>query len=112
MGWGENAWATAEDLDNFLVEWFNESMYNRRDQLCGGPDETSNGMGMWRRLYLELEGGSELVEYGGRTGFNKYPMCTKVAEIHQHLDDWVDCLLKYDKDLVGMKRERFSSMLR
>ena len=78
-------------------------MYNRRDQLCGGPYETGNAMEMWRRLYLEFEGGSELVEYSGQRGFNKYPRCTKVAELHQHLDDWVDCLLKCGKDLSNTR---------
>ena len=33
VGWGENAWTISEDLENFLVKFFNESMYNRRDQL-------------------------------------------------------------------------------
>ena len=80
-------------------------MYNRRDQLCGGPDQAGNGLEMWRRLYMEFEGGSELVAYGGRKGFNRYPRCTKVAELHQHLDDWVDCLLQYGKDLLNNPRE-------
>ena len=57
MGWGENVWTIAEYLENFLVKWFNGSMYNRRNQLCGGPNETGNGMEMWRRLNLEFEGG-------------------------------------------------------
>ena len=73
VGWGENAWTIAEHLDNFIVKFFNESMYNRRNQLCGGPEQTGNGLEMWRRLYMEFEGGSELVAYGGRKGFNKYP---------------------------------------
>ena len=65
VGLGNNAWTIAEDLQNFLVKWFNEAMYNRRDQLCGGPDEVGNGMEVWCRLYLEFEGGLELVECGG-----------------------------------------------
>ena len=87
VGWGENAWAISEDLGNFLVKFLNKPMYNRRDQLWRGPDETGNGLEMWRRLNLEFEGGSEFVEYGGRKGFNRYPRCTKVAELHQHMDD-------------------------
>ena len=44
VGFGGKAWTVAEDLENFLVKWFNEGMYNRRDQLCGGPDEVGNSM--------------------------------------------------------------------
>ena len=73
VGWGENAWTISEDLGNFLVKFFHERMYNRRDQLCGRPDETGNGKEMWRRLDLEFYGGSELVAYGGRKEFNKIP---------------------------------------
>ena len=36
VGFGDSAWTIPEDLENFQVKWFNESMYNRRDQLCGG----------------------------------------------------------------------------
>ena len=60
---------------------------------------------------MEFEGGSELDAYGGRKGFNKYPRCIKVAELHQHLDDWVDCLLKYGKDLLGHPRELYHRCL-
>ena len=60
---------------------------------------------------MEFEGGSELVEYGGSKGFSKYPKCTKVAELHQHLDDWIDCLWKYGKDLLGNPRELYRRCL-
>ena len=62
-------------------------------------------MEMWRRLYLMYEGRSELVEYGGRKSSNKYARCPKVAKLHQHLDDWVDCLLKYEKNVISNPRE-------
>ena len=62
------------------------------NKLCGEPDKVGNGKEVWRRLYLESEGGSKLVEYGGRKGFNTNQRCTKVADLHRHLDDWVDCL--------------------
>ena len=77
VDWGENKWTISEDLENCLVKFFNGSMYNRRDQLCGGPGERGNGLEMWRRLYLEFEGGSELVAYGGRKG------CTQIPKMHQ-----------------------------
>ena len=73
VGWGEKAWTIAEDLEKFIVKCFTESMYNRRDQLCGGPEQTGNRLEMWRRLYMEVEGGSKFVAYGGRKGLNKYP---------------------------------------
>ena len=85
VGLEGNAWAIAGDLENGLEKWFGKTKHNRRDQLCGGPDEVGSGMEMWRRLYLEFEEGSELVEYAGRRGFNKYPRCTGVAKLHQHL---------------------------
>ena len=64
-------------------------------------------MEIWRCLYSESENGSELVEYGGQKEFNKYPRCTKVAGLHQHLDAWVDCHLKCGKQIVGNPRELY-----
>ena len=54
VGFGNNAWTIAEDLEIFLAKWFSEAMSNRRNQLRGGPDGVGNGMEVWRRLHLEL----------------------------------------------------------
>ena len=46
VGRGENAWTFSGDLESFPVKFLNGSMYNRRDQRCGGTEETGNGLEM------------------------------------------------------------------
>ena len=45
VGFGENAWPIAVDLETFLAKVFAETMYGRRKGLCGGTDgEEGNGL--------------------------------------------------------------------
>ena len=61
---GINAWDLSTMVESFLVDYFPRSMYNRRVQLSGG--EMGNGFEMWRRLFIDFQGGSTAVEFGGR----------------------------------------------
>ena len=55
VGFGDSAWPIAVDLEAFLVRFFSESMYERRENLAGGSREKGNGLEMWRDLYLQFE---------------------------------------------------------
>lgn len=70
VGFGENASPIAVDLEALLVRFFNESMYERRENLADGSKEKGNGLEMWRKLYLQYEGVSELVQYTKRKILN------------------------------------------
>ena len=99
---GVNAWDLSTILEAFLVDWFPKSMYNRRTQLAGG--EFGNGFEMWRRLYIEYQGGSEAVEFGGVRRLQEFPRCTQVNKLSEHLDDWLDVLTTYGSELEHCPR--------
>ena len=112
VGFGESAWPIAVDLETFLAKVFGETMYGRRRGLCGGTEEEEgNGLRMWQQLYEEFEGGSSIVQYAARRALNNWPRCTKLDDLHQHLDDWVACLMKHGRDLLGNHEELYHRCL-
>ena len=112
VGFGDTAWPIAVDLESFLAKVFGETMYGRRRGLCGGTDEEEgNGLRMWQQLYEEFEGGSSIVQYAARRALNNWPRCTKIDDLHQHLDDWVACLMKHGRDLLGNHEELYHRCL-
>ena len=70
IGGGYSAWALAEDLENFIVKYVHDDLYERRAAWCGG--EEGNGFEFYRNLFREFEGGSHLVQMGGRKLVNTY----------------------------------------
>ena len=66
---------------------------------------------MWRNLYLQFEGGSELVQYTKRKVLNQWPKCNDLKDLHQHLDDWEAALGKYGKDLLQNPAELYHRVL-
>ena len=112
VGFGETAWPIAVDLESFLAKMFGETMYGRRRGLCGGTEEEEgNGLRMWQQLYEEFEGGSSIVQYAARRTLNSWPRCTKLDDLHQHLDDWVAHLMKHGRDLLGNHEELYHRCL-
>ena len=99
---GINAWELATMLEAFLVDWLPRSMYNRRTQWAGG--EFGNGFEMWRRMYIEYQGGSEAVEFGGIRRLQEFPRCSNIAKLSGHLDDWLDVLTTYGSELEHCPR--------
>ena len=95
---GYNGWDLAEMLEGFLVEHMSDSLYRRRKQLSGG--ERGNGFEMWRWLYNEFQGGSDAVNLGGARRLQDWSRCTKMENLCQHLDDWVECLETHCTDLL------------
>ena len=49
-------------LEQCIVDYLPETMYDRRVQLCGGKAEANNGLAMWRRLHQYFAGEREVVE--------------------------------------------------
>ena len=99
---GVNAWDIATMLEALLVDHFPEGMYNRRVQLAGGS--MGNGFEMWRLLFLDYQGGSDAVQFGGIRRLQEFPKCTSMSKLSEHLDDWVDVLATYGEELSHCPR--------
>ena len=95
---GVNAWDLSTMLEAFLVNYFPKGMYNRRVQLAGGS--LGNGFEMWRQLYLDYQGGSDAVQFGGVRRLQEFPKCTSMSKLSEHLDDWTDVLHTYGEELA------------
>ena len=94
---GINAWDLSTMVESFLVDYFPRSMYNRRVQLSGG--EMGNGFEMWRRLFIDFQGGSTAVEFGGARCLQEFPTLTALSKLSGHLEDWTDALTTYGSEL-------------
>ena len=99
---GVNAWDLSTMVESFLVDYFPRSMYNHRVQLSGG--EMGNGFEMWRRLFIDFQGGSTAVEFGGVRRLQEFPKCTSLSKLSEHLDDWTDVLATYGSELEHCPR--------
>ena len=73
-------------LWTFLGPRLGDSIYQRRVQMAGGED--SNGLELWRRLFIENEGGAEQVALAGLRRFHAFPKCTKKEDLSTFLGDW------------------------
>ena len=75
----------AEDLENLIVKYLSDDIYERREAWCGRED--GNGLELYRNLFRELEGGSTLVRMGGRKLLNSYGRPQKGDDIQKHFED-------------------------
>ena len=94
---GVDEWDLSTMVESFLVGYLRRSMYNRRVQLSGG--ELENGFEMWRRLFIDFQGGSTAVEFGGARRLQEFPKCTSLPKLSEHLDDWTDVLATCGSEL-------------
>ena len=62
---------------------------------------------MCRLLHIEFQGGTGTVEYGGVERLQKFPRCTDLKRLGEHIDDWLDVLSTY-----GFELEHCPRMLR
>ena len=99
---GINAWELSTMFESFIVNWLPRNMYNRRTQWAGG--DFGNGFELWRRMYIEYQGGTEAVEFGGIRRLQEFPRCTSVLKLSEHLDDWLDVLTTYGHELEHCPR--------
>ena len=93
----------AVKLEQLIVDWLPESLYNRRDQLCGGIGERHNGFLMWRRLHIDNVGGDVHINIAGIDVLREYPSCSKLGDLPSHLDGWRSLYDGYGKELWSYK---------
>ena len=99
----EDAAELAVKFEQVLVDWIPERLYNRREQLCGGPEERNNGFIMWRRLHTDNVGSGAIVTLAGIECLREYGRCTKLSDLTVHLDGWKELYEKYGRELHGAK---------
>ena len=63
----------SKELWCFLGPRLAEGPYSQRVQMSGGEDR--NGLELWRKLYLNNEGGAEQVALAGLKRFHRFPAC-------------------------------------
>ena len=100
----ENAADLATKLEQVIVDYLPSAQYNKRSQLCGGEGEEGNGFNMWRQLYQDNAGTSEIVEQAGIDVLREYKQCDKVANVTAHMDGWKELLDMYGSELSGCPR--------
>ena len=98
---GVNAWTLANKLEAWLSDWFSTNLYNRRIQLAGGKAEEGNGFEIWRQLYRQYAGGSQVVKFGGQLRLRDWPKCTSMAKLEAHHDGWQACLDEYGTEMYA-----------
>ena len=65
LGW------LSKELWSFLSPRLGDSVYSSRIQKAGGEDR--NGLELWRRLYMDTEGGAEQVALSGLRRLHRFP---------------------------------------
>ena len=87
---GFNGTELALDLWCVLSRFLGMDLYSRRKHMSINID--GNGFELWRRLFLENEGASELVALAGKTKPMSFPQCTNKKHLGQPVDDWIDMM--------------------
>ena len=72
-------------LWTFIGEHVNDTLYNNRSVLAGGG---SNGVELWRALYMKHEGGALQVELGGIGNLHSFPQCDKIDDLQFWIGKW------------------------
>ena len=85
---GVCAWAVAQKLESFIMEWVTDTIYNRRIQWAGGFTEKGNGFEVWRRMHKEYHGSGDSIMLSGLKLLREYPKHDKVEGLTAHLDGW------------------------
>ena len=50
----ERADLLSKQLEQTIIDYMPERIYNRRTQLCGGPTQKENGFILWRNLFPRI----------------------------------------------------------
>ena len=72
-------------LEQCIVDYLPESMYGRREQLCGGKSQANNGLALWKRLHQDFAGDGEVVEHAGVDVLREYSKCNTLSDLPSHL---------------------------
>ena len=97
--WSEPASDLARKLEQTIMDYMPEKVYNRRQQLCGGPTQRDNGFILWRNLHKENVGERHIMEDAGAECLRTYGQCTVHSELSAHLDGWYELLDNYCPEL-------------
>ena len=84
-----------------MANCISTSLYNRRVQLAGGKAEKGNGFEIWKQLYRQDAGGSQVLKFSGQLRLKDWPKCTSIAELEVHLDGWEACLDEYGTEMCA-----------
>lgn len=63
------------------------SVYDRRLQLTNGED--CNGLELWRRLFIEHQGGAEQSMMAGIQSVHRFPRCPHESNLGGYLGEWL-----------------------
>ena len=96
---GISAWDLSVMFESFVIDLLPRSMYTRRAQIANG--EFGNGFELWRRLFMEYQGGSDAVDFGGMRRLQEFPKCENMTKLSEHIDDWLDVLANYGTELAN-----------
>ena len=70
-----------------------DTVYNNRAVLAGGH---TNGLELWRALFIKHEGGADQVELGGMGSLHNFPKCDKPENLQFWVGKWSEV-----KDMYG-----------
>ena len=70
----------SRDLWAFLSTELTGAVYPRRTALAWGGGEGGNGFELWRKLFLQHEGGSALDRVQGVRGCHAFPQCKSIEK--------------------------------
>ena len=71
-------------------------------------DIVGNGFELWRRLYRDYEGTSEIMNLNGTAKLMAFPQCTDYRKLNNHLDDFVYMLNRFG---TGMPDAQIKALL-
>ena len=74
----------AIELFAFMGTVIGTTVHKKRLRLAGG--EKGNGFEMWRRIFIDNQGGGELADLSGEKFFTNYPKCTDNKHLHDHVE--------------------------
>ena len=88
----ERADLLARQLEQTIIDYMPERIYNRRTQLCGGMMQKENGFVLWRNLFREFVGERHVLEEAGVECLRVYGQCTNLQDLPAHIDGWYELL--------------------
>ena len=88
----ERADLLARQLEQTIIDYMPERIYNRRTQLCGGPLQKENGFILWRNLFREYVGERQVLEDAGVECLRTYGQCASLQDLPAHIDGWYELL--------------------
>ena len=74
-----------------------DAVFSRRLQLVNG--ESSNGLELWRKLFIENKGGAEHVVMAGLRRLHNFPVCPHKTKLGHYLGQWLTLKLQYGGSL-------------